>query len=243
MKYQLDDVTVDLLKNFASINPQVMFRAGTLQRACNGMRNFIADVEFPQPFPTECAVYELNQLLGILDTCRTDSGWPVLEFGTNSMVVVHDHGRVTLPYAHPGVVASPPTQTYHMAKPIASFTLTNTLWTKIKRTAAVLKATEIHVSVSPTGEFSFSLVNEKDRSNTAGSASYTLPGTTVHETVSNTWCIKFDALNLLPGDYTVEAGEVGTSAHNKTLFGMFFKLNDATKSVTYLTSGTVAKSR
>jgi len=37
--YTLNDTTVDILKNFASINSQVVFKEGRSQRACNDTRN------------------------------------------------------------------------------------------------------------------------------------------------------------------------------------------------------------
>lgn len=243
MPYTLTDTTVDILKNFANINSQAVFKAGTAQRTCNTMRNFIADVELPESLPVDCSLYELNRLLGILDTCK-GTAWPTIEFGAASLVVDHDHGQVTIPYAHAAVVAAPPTQTFFLSNPIASFTLTNALWTKIKRTAAVLQTTDVYVVVTAAGDLSLKLVNAKDKGgDTGGSASYNLPDTVVTDPVDNIWSIKFDALELLPGDYKVDVGEVGTSAHNNTLFGMFFTLIDPVKKVTYLTSGSVVKAR
>lgn len=241
--YVLNDSTVEILKNFASINNQVVFKAGSAQRACNETRNFIADVELNEPLPQECALYELNRLLGIIDTCKTDK-LPTIAFGSSSLVVEHDYGKVTIPYAHADVVAAPPGVQFHLKKPIATFDLPSSLWTKIKRTAAVLQTTSLHIIVNTDGELVLRLVNEKDKGGDAsGSASYNMPNTHVQEAVDNTWAVKFDALELIPGDYTVEVGEVGNNTNNSTLFGMFFKLNDPTKKVTYLTSGHVVKTR
>ena len=81
--YQLNDATVEILKNFASINNQVVFKEGRTQRTCNDTRNFIADVELTDALPQECALYELNRLLGIIDTCKTDK-LPMINFGASS---------------------------------------------------------------------------------------------------------------------------------------------------------------
>lgn len=241
--YQLNDATVEILKNFASINNQVVFKEGHAQRACNDTRNFIADVELTDALPQECALYELNRLLGIIDTCKTDK-LPMINFGSSSLIVKHDHGSVTIPYAHADVVAAPPAVQFHLKKPIASFDLPQELWQRIKRTAAVLQTTALHIIVNAQGELVLKLVNEKDKGGDAmGSASYNMPNTVVTEAVENTWAVKFDALELLPGNYTVEVGEVGNNTTAASLFGMFFRLNDPTKKVTYLTSGHVVKSR
>lgn len=241
--YVLNDTTVEILKNFASINSQVVFKAGNAQRACNDTRNFIADVELPEPLPQECALYELNRLLGIIDTCKTDK-LPTIAFGTSSLVVEHDHGRVTIPYAHSDVVAAPPSVQFHMKKPIASFDLPQELWNRIKRTASVLQTTSLYIIVNSDGELVLKLVNEKDKGGDAsGSATYNMPNTQVVDAVENTWAVKFESLELLPGNYTVEIGEIGNNTSSTTLFGMFFRLNDPIKKVTYLTSGHVVKAR
>jgi hypothetical protein len=241
--YQLTDSTVEILKNFANINTQVVFKAGNAQRACNDTRNFIADVELTDALPQDCALYELNRLLGIVDTCKTDK-LPAISFGSSSLVVEHDHGSVTIPYAHSDVVAAPPAVQFHMKKLIATFDLPQELWTRVKRTAAVLQTTALYIIVTQQRELVLKLVNEKDKGGDAsGSASYNMPNTNVVEPTDNTWAVKFDSLELLPGNYTVEVGEVGNNTNNNTLFGMFFRLNDPNKKVTYLTSGHVVKSR
>ena len=241
--YVLSDSTVEILKNFANINNQVVFKAGNAQRACNDTRNFIADIELSEPLPQECSLYELNRLLGIIDTCRTDK-LPTIAFGSSALVVEHAHGSVTIPYAHSDVVAAPPATKFHMKKPIASFNLPHDLWTRIKKTAAVLQTTSLYIVVNAAGELVMKLVNEKDKGGDAsGSASYNMPNTQVQEAIENTWSVKFDALQLMTGDYTVEVGEIGNNTSANSLFGMFFRLNDPTKKVTYLTSGHIVKTR
>lgn len=241
--YVLNDTTLEILKNFSNINPQVVFKEGRAQRACNDTRNFIADVELPDALPKDCALFELSRLLGIIDVCRTDK-LPTIAFGDSSLVVEHVHGRVTIPYAHKDVVAAPPSVQFHMTKPIGSFDLPYELWSRIKKTAGVLQTTALHIIVDKKGELVLKLVNEKDKGGDAmGSASYRMPNTVVREATENIWSVKFDALHLLQGNYKVEVGEVSNSANSNTLFGMFFRLDDLTKKVTYLTSGHVVKSR
>lgn len=241
--YTLNDTTVEILKNFASINSQVVFKEGRSQRACNDTRNFIADVELPEALPRGCALYELNRLLGIIDVCKSDK-LPSIAFGEASLVVEHAHGSVTIPYAHTDVVAAPPAVQFHMNKPIATFDLPHDLWVRIKKTAAVLQTTSLHIIVTKDKELMLKLVNEKDKGGDAmGSASYRMPNTHVQETSENIWAVKFDALELLQGNYKVEVGEIGNTTNTNTLFGMFFRLDDPLKKVTYLTSGHVVKTR
>lgn len=241
--FVLDSTTLDILKNFANINSQAVFKKGCEQRACNASRNFVADVELSQPLPVDCAIYELNRVLGVIDTCK-DTGLPNLEFGDAALTVKHAHGEVTIPYAHTDVVAAPPGNKFHMATPIASFDLPLALWTKIKRLASTLEITSLHVIVDKKGNLKLKLVNDKDKGgDSTGSAMFDMPNTQVQHAEPNVWSVKFESLELIPGDYKVEVGEVGSSAGSNTLFGVFFTLIDPVKKVTYLTSGHVVKTR
>ena len=243
--YPLSEASLDILKNFAAISEQVQFKAGTSQRTCNSTRNFIADVELPEPLPIDCSLYNLNRLLGIIDTCK-GSALPDLTFGETSLVVTHDNGEVTLPYAHESVVAAPPVYTFVLSKKFASFDLPAALWTKIKRTAAVLQTTSLQFTIKD-GKLTLKLINDKDKGgDSIGWGSYNMPNTVVTDGIkSNVWVVKFDALEFLPGDYNVEIGDVSfnTATGESSLFGAFFTLADPKKNVRYLTSGHVVKSR
>jgi len=247
--YVLTPETLEILKNFANINNQTVFKEGVAQRTCNPGRNFIADVELSAPLPMDCALSELNRLLGIIETCK-GTALPTLTFNEKELVVIHDDGSVTIPYAHNDVIAKPPTQQYYMAQPIATFELSLALWIKMRRTAAVLGTTLMHIIIDENQELTLKLVNEKDKGgDSAGSASYRMANTTVTGAMSGVWGVKFDALELIAGNYTVSVGDIGTTASaanvvaSPTIFGMFFKLNDPVKKVTYLTSGHVVKTR
>jgi hypothetical protein len=241
--FQLNEVSLEILKNFANINPQVQFKAGTTQRTCNATRNFIADVELPVPVPVDCALYNLNSLLGIIDTCK-GTALPSLTFGASNLVVEHEHGEVTLPFAHEGVVAAPPGAKYVLTKQMASFDLPAALWSKIKRTASVLQTTSLQFVIAADKSLRLKLVNDKDAGGeTIGWGSYNLPNTVVApDAAENIWVVKFDALELLNGDYTVEIGDISGSK-NTAIFGAFFTLNTPNRSVRYLTSGHAVKSR
>lgn len=244
MNYPLSDDTVEILQNFANISPQIIFKPGAAQRTCNATRNFIADIEFPEPLPVDCSIYDLNRLLGIIDTCK-GSKLPELTFGPTSLTVKHDHGEVMLPYAAATVIPAPPAHKFTLSKQFASFDLPASLWQQIKRTAAVLKTTTLQFIIDDAHKLSVKLIDEKDTK--TGWGSYNMPNTVVDpKSTPATWVVKFDALQLLPGNYKVELGDVSftsTGGATSTIFGAFFTLQDPKKKVSYLTSGHVAKTR
>lgn len=243
--YQLTPETVEFLKNFARINNQAIFSAGQLQRACNPTRNFIADIAFPVAFPRDFALYELTKLLGVIDL--TKGSLPSITFQETSLIVTHDHASVTLPYAAENVIAKPPTAQFHAAKTIATFDLPVATWNLMEKTASVLGTTTLQFITTDTGTLTLRLVTEKGAADMAststGSAEIIPENVVVHEPTNAVWAVKFQALELLAGDYTVEAAEVNHPNGGAAIFGVFFRLKDATKQVTYLTSGHVVKGR
>lgn len=244
MNYPLSDDTVEILQNFANISPQIIFKAGTTQRTCNATRNFIADIELPEAIPTDCAIYDLNRLLGIIDTCKGQK-LPELTFDTTSLTVKHDHGEVLLPYAAANVIPAPPAHKFTLTKQFASFDLPASLWQQIKRTAAVLKTTTLQFIIDDSRKLTVKLIDEKDTK--TGWGSFNMPNSVVDpKATAAAWVLKFDSLQLLPGNYKVELGDVSfTSAGGatSTIFGAFFTLNDPKKKAVYLTSGHVTKTR
>ena len=243
-KYTLTQPTIEVLKNFAAINPQFIFNEGASQRTCNITRNFIADVELTDPFPVNCAMFDLNRLLNIIDICK-GSALPVIDFGENGLIVLHENGTVSLPYANQNVIAAPPKHTYTMVAPAATFKLPETLWSKIKKTAGVLQTTSLRLSVE-NEKLSVKLINERLKGDESiGWGSFDMPDTVVTPGAKpNSWLVKFDSLEFLPGNYNVVIGDISSSANSgNTNFGVFFTLDAPGKKVTYITAGHVERGK
>lgn len=241
-KFVLNEENISVFKNFAAINPQVIFKAGNSQRTCNESRNFIADIELHEAIPTDCCLFDLNRFLNIIDTTK-GSEYPEIEFGDSSLTINHEHGSVTLPYAHPNVIAPPPPHTYTMATPFASFDLPAALWNKIRRTGASLQTTSLQFSIK-SGVLAVKLVNDRDKGGEdIGWGLFNMPNTVVSPTAPDAvGVIKFGILEFLPGDYKAVIGNITSSANSgASIFGVNFTLNDPTKKVSYITSGHVIK--
>lgn len=63
---QLSEETINVLKNFASINPSIRFQEGNVIKTCSIALNVMAVSVVEDSFPKECCIYDLNQFLGLL---------------------------------------------------------------------------------------------------------------------------------------------------------------------------------
>ncbi len=247
-EYKLSPATLDILANFCRINEQVILKQGTSQRTSNGNKNFIADVELDTPIPMECAIYNLNRLMGILSTCGKDD--TSILFAEHGMTVKHQYGKTYIPFAHPQLVAKVPGNKFFMANQVAQFSLPLSLWQVMQKQASILDFNTLQIILNDDKVFSLRLVNDKTTSGTAVSdqlqATFTVPDLVVDDAAEpNVWSVKFDVLALMPGNYTVSVGYLGSdrAPEGTTLFGMVFDLQDPTKKVTYITAGSVVKTR
>ena len=62
---KLSESTVEVLKNFSTINPSLVFKEGNLLRTVSPQKNILASSVVAESFPSDFAIYELNQFLGL----------------------------------------------------------------------------------------------------------------------------------------------------------------------------------
>ena len=101
---KLSKETLDTLKNFATINTNILVReGGTLSTISTG-KNIFARAEIKEAFPKEFAVYDLNSLLSLL-TVMEDTE---VDFGDESLKVSKGKSVFEYFYADPNIIVSAP---------------------------------------------------------------------------------------------------------------------------------------
>ena len=60
---KLTEKTVNLLKNFASINQSILFKKGSSLRTMSVMKNILAEADISEEVPQDFAIYDLVQFL------------------------------------------------------------------------------------------------------------------------------------------------------------------------------------
>ena len=55
---KLSEKTVNLLKNFASINQSILFKRGDSLRTMSVMKNILAEAQIPEDFPRQFGIYD-----------------------------------------------------------------------------------------------------------------------------------------------------------------------------------------
>ena len=102
---KISSETLQLLKNFASINTNILFRPGSTISTISNAKNIFAKVEIKEVIPNEFAVYDLNSLLAMLTLMENQD----VEFTDKSLVVTSDKGKFEYFYSNPEIVTGAPT--------------------------------------------------------------------------------------------------------------------------------------
>ena len=73
---KLSDNTKMVLRNFATINQNLVIKEGSELLTMSAMKNIVAKAEVEETFPKEIAIYDLNEFLASISLFAV----PVLEF-------------------------------------------------------------------------------------------------------------------------------------------------------------------
>ena len=199
---KLSEQTVSLLKNFASINQNLQFKAGNKLSTISAQKNILVNAEIPESFPSDFAVYDLNKFLGVLSLFQD----PILEIGEKRMNV---GGKVNYVFADPSMILVPPDKELAFPEPEVSFTLTNADFTQVIKAASLLGLPHICV----VGNGTEITLEATDVNNSASDDYKTEVGTT-NETFNLVF--KIENLKLYTGDYHVELTSQGISKFSHT---------------------------
>lgn len=97
--------TLLILKNFASINTNILFRPGSSVATISNAKNIFAKAEIKEALPNEFAIYDLNSLLAMLTLLDNQD----VEFTDKSLVIASDKGKFEYFYSNPDIVTGAPT--------------------------------------------------------------------------------------------------------------------------------------
>lgn len=188
---KLSKASMAILKNYASINGNILFKEGMRLSTISAQKNIFSSVTLPEEFDTEFGIYDLSEFLGALSLF----GDPELEFSEKSVKIYE--GSHSIKYFAADVnVLTIPTKEIKFPPSDVDFTLTASNLDLIRKTASVLHGSDIAI----TGNGTTLSVVVSDKKNATSNQSIIEIGQT-----DKTFRIllKVENLKLLPGDYEV----------------------------------------
>ena len=158
---KLSEHTISVLKNFASINQNLVIREGSELQTMSAMKNIVARSGVEENFPKEVAIYDLNEFLAALSLFSS----PILEFDDQYVTIKEESNpsnSLKYFYSDPSVVQSP-SKTITMPSEDVTFELSSGDLSKMKKASAVIGAPDM--VLENTNEPFKSILNAIDKKN------------------------------------------------------------------------------
>jgi len=143
---KLENRTVQILKNFANINPSMLFREGNIQVTIAPQRNILARSTISENFPREFAIFDLSRFIGVLSLFNN----PDIEYDDSRVLISQGQQKVAYAFADPTFIVVPPSKTPSVQDPEIVFKLTGEHLQSTIRALGALQAT--HIIVEGDGE-------------------------------------------------------------------------------------------
>lgn len=135
--------TLEILKNFAGINPSILIREGNVLRTVNAERTVFANAQVEDTFPREFGVYDLTQLLSAWSLINE----PKVSYEEDHILLTKDDGtEIKLFYASPRHIKSAPNKELNLPKTIMRFNLKKVSLLEMLKASAILKLTNLYIT-------------------------------------------------------------------------------------------------
>jgi len=205
---RISDKTIDVLKNFSTINPSLAFKQGNTIRTVSEQKNILAQAVVDETFPVDFAIYELNQFLGLASLFDNAD----FAFGEMDVTIRDENNksRSRYTYTDPSMVTSPPEKNIDMPDPEISFTMSADDLKSVVSAANQLGLPEVVVRGGATGIFLVATDTKNPTSN-----EYDRHVADSNGAIFN-MVFKTENLKFINGEYNVKISKSGISHFKNT---------------------------
>lgn len=153
---KLSDTTLDILKNFSGINPNILFKTGSTLSTIAEAKNIVATAQIEEKFPRDFGVYDLTEFIAALSLMDSAD----LEFGSDSVTITDGNASVKFFYS-PAELLTVPGKTISMPKCELKLLLSEDVISRIKKAASVLGHATFEIS-GKSGVVTLSVLDQKN---------------------------------------------------------------------------------
>ena len=206
---KLSTNTIQVLKNFASINQNLVIKEGNEIKTMSAMKNIVAKATVEETFPKQVAIYDLNEFLGCLSLFKS----PILSFNDNSVTITEENSNsgdsLEYMYSDPSVVTTP-SKDIVMPSEEVKFVLDDITLSKLSKSAGMIGAPDLLLENNK--------LTVRDKKNDSGNCY----STSVQAQGDGTYKFYFktENLKLIPGSYdvTVSSKNISHFKNGKTQY-------------------------
>ena len=196
---KLSNGTINVLKNFSTINQNLVIKEGSDISTMSAMKNIVAKAKVEEDFTKEFAIYDLNEFLSALSLFGT----PDLDFQDDYVVITEEGSAKSLKYwySDPSVVTTP-TKDITMPSNEVKFDFSSDSLAEITKAASVIGAPDM---VLENGK-----LRVTDKKNTTAN-DYATELDVPDSDVDYKFWFKVENLKLMQGSYDVQVSSKNIS--------------------------------
>ena len=194
----ISNETLDILRNFSSINSGITVKAGNELVTVSSMKNIFAKAVVDESFEKDHSIYDLSEYLGAVSLFDR----PNFDFNAEKVTVSEGDNSVTYYYADPQMVISP-TKEITMPEPEVSFDLDKDVLDSLLKASSVLSLPDMVLSSDGQSV----VLTVKDKKNSTSNVF----SKTVAQGNGSTFemFLRMENMKMIPGDYTVFVSSKG----------------------------------
>lgn len=143
---KLSNETLNVLKNFATINQGIQFKPGNKLSTVSGSKTVLAQASIKDSFPEEFCIYDLNQFLSVYSMNKD----PELAFDDANIILQSGRSKTSYRKTAKEMIVVPPEKEITLPSEDCSFTLSADDYNSIMNAAKILSSP--HIGVNSQGD-------------------------------------------------------------------------------------------
>lgn len=207
---KLSKRTIDILRNFSTINMSMAINPGSKLSTMAVARNVLAEAMVAETFDTECAIYNLNEFLSAISLFNE----PELLFDEKWVLIKESgakRGGVKYWYCNRSLIVHP-TKTIQMPPDITvEFTLNEKDLTKLQKSSSVLGVSDVIVAGDEEG---ISIIVKDKKNESSNDFEIMVSDTPQKEEFKHFF--RQENLKFIGGDYQVKISPRGIASFKST---------------------------
>ena len=194
---QISKQTIEVLKNFASINSNILIKPGNQIKTISNYKNVLSQATVKENFPVEFGVWDLNKMLGVISLFDN----PTLDFHDKYVTIHGGDSSVKYYYSEPKLLTTV-TKELKMPEAVVFASLDEEDVKEIQKAASVLQLPDIKIA-SDDGSIQLTVMDRKDPS----SNEYSFEIGDIDLRTNFEFYFKVENLKMLVGDYNLQICE------------------------------------
>lgn len=190
--------TLDLLKNFSTINTAILVKPGKEICTVNNAKTVVAFANVPEDFPVQFGIYDLNNFISTVNLFED----PDISFDTNHMTITGGASKCSYGYAEESVIATPKKRLSFPSVDV-EFDLTRDVFDRIMKASSTLSLPILSVTKDAKNNI---VIRAIDPKNPNANVFSVVVGTDLSDK-KYVFNIQTELLKMVRGDYKVSISQ------------------------------------